>query len=129
MSGGAGYVLSREALRRFVVNSRVKPKICKPEDEGVEDVELGSCLQNFGVIAGDSRDKSLKPRFFMLEPWKIAWDNDSLNLIAPWFNNYSFYAHNSGPDCCSPTLISFHYVSPEMMYLIDFLLHNVQVVH
>lgn len=35
---------------------------------GVEDVELGRCMSNLGVVAGDSRDELHKERFHPLGP-------------------------------------------------------------
>ncbi len=37
------------------------------------------------------------------------------------------YAPESGANCCSAKIISFHYVSPEQMYLLDYLLYTVRI--
>ena len=57
MSGGAGYVLSKEALRRFATRG-LKDKTgitCRTDDGGAEDLEMGKCMEGLGVKAGDSR--------------------------------------------------------------------------
>ncbi|KAI1712584.1 fringe-like domain-containing protein [Ditylenchus destructor] len=56
MSGGAGYVLSREAVRRFVAQGLTNSSNCDPKDNGDEDGKMGECLEKIGVKAGDSRD-------------------------------------------------------------------------
>ena len=82
MSGGAGYVLSRgettvfnnvvryyflpspESLRRLATEGLTNSSKCKVEnDEGAEDVEMGLCLQNVGVLSADSRDNMGKFRW------------------------------------------------------------------
>ena len=71
MSGGAGYVLSKEALDRFVNRALADKEqvICKTRDHtGAEDVEMGKCLENVNVVAGDSRDAMGRGRFFPLVP-------------------------------------------------------------
>ena len=58
MSGGAGYVLSKEAMVRFVVKGLggKDSNVCRWQDgRGAEDAEIGKCLMNLGVEAGDSR--------------------------------------------------------------------------
>ena len=91
MSGGAGYVLSKEALRRFVTMSLHDGVRC-PDKNGpstAEDVELGTCLQNVGVEAGDSRDSMGRETFHPFQPedhlipGAVPKDN--------WYWTYNFY--------------------------------------
>lgn len=78
MTGGAGYVLSKEALIRFATEAYNNSEICDDE-EVYEDVQLGKCLSNVGVIAGDSRDLQGKERFVPMAPihvipeYKMWW--------------------------------------------------------
>lgn len=41
MSGGAGYVLSREAIRRLVEKALPNNTVCASSVEGPEDLHLG----------------------------------------------------------------------------------------
>jgi hypothetical protein len=65
-SGGAGYVLSKEALTRFANKGR-NSKICR-QDGGAEDVELGKCMKNLGVETVNSLDALGRSRFHCFDP-------------------------------------------------------------
>ena len=68
MSGGAGYVLSKMALKRFVTQGLHNAGICRSDPGGAEDLEMGRCMQNVGVRAGDSRDKLGRETFHPFVP-------------------------------------------------------------
>ena len=52
-SGGSGYVLSRKAVQIFVEKGLKDLKKCPDTPTYAEDLEIGKCLDKFGVKAGD----------------------------------------------------------------------------
>ena len=91
MSGGAGYVLSREGVKHFVEQALNNPYKCRQDFGGAEDVEIGRCVENVGVIARDSRDSLGRETFnpFLPEhhliPGLIGDDN--------WLWSYNYYPY------------------------------------
>lgn len=85
MSGGAGYVLSKEALRRFVEGFRTK--VCT-HTSSVEDLALGQCMEKMGVAAGDSRDTLHRETFHPFVP-----ENHLVGTFPRsfWYWNYCYY--------------------------------------
>lgn len=89
MSGGAGYVLSKEALTRLVSSGLSNSDSCRGDGGGAEDLEMGKCLENLGVKAGDTRDELGRERFHPFVP-----EHHLIPDILPkdmWYWSYSYY--------------------------------------
>ncbi|OQR76608.1 glycoprotein-N-acetylgalactosamine 3-beta-galactosyltransferase 1-like [Tropilaelaps mercedesae] len=118
MSGGAGYVLSRESLDRFAERGA---QICRQDAGGSEDVNMGDCMMKLGVEAGNSRDKYGSERFLPLTAGDHITDR-----LPDWFFAYTAYRQNGGEKTISDSVISFHYTDAIMMHLLDFMLYHVR---
>ncbi|KAL6091625.1 hypothetical protein STEG23_021001 [Scotinomys teguina] len=121
MSGGAGYVLSKEALRRVV--NRIKRNGCKP-CPSFEDVILGQCLQAVKVKPGDSRDPTGKETFHPLLPENHLIP--SLESKSFWLHKYNHYPPIYGHNCCSDFAVSFHYANARAIYELEYLVYHLR---
>ena len=65
-SGGAGFVLSKEAMRRFGTKGG-DPTVCR-QDGSFEDAAFGKCMENLGVKVGNSTDSLGRSRFHCFTP-------------------------------------------------------------
>ena len=79
MSGGGGYVLSKEALIRFGKRGEA---LCA-KDHGDEDVQMGRCLEKLGVGTADSRDALGRTRFHCFSP-----DTHLGGIYPAWYYKY-----------------------------------------
>lgn len=126
MSGGAGYVLSKEALRRFIEDSLPYKDKCRQDNGGDEDVEMGKCLNNVEVKAIDTRDSYGRGRFFPMIPEHHIIPKLKKLEKNTWYWKMAYHETKDGLDCCSDYAISFHYVPPNMMYVLEYLIYHLR---
>ncbi|XP_038045095.1 glycoprotein-N-acetylgalactosamine 3-beta-galactosyltransferase 1-like [Patiria miniata] len=124
MSGGAGYLMSKEALVRLVGQLRMEDNCGAPKPMTLaEDLTVGQCMMKAGVLAGDSRDELNRSRF-------LPFDLETFfkNNLPDWYFKFAKYRVAKGLGCCSDSLITIHYVKDRMsMMLLDFYIHGIQV--
>lgn len=116
-SGGGGYVLSKEALRRF---GKRQKGACR-DDNGAEDAEMGKCMELLGVRTGDSRDKLGRGRFHCFNP-----ETHIHGGYPDWYYSYDKYGAQKGIESISDYAITFHYVSVEQLYNLEFYVYHLR---
>ncbi|XP_052848881.1 LOW QUALITY PROTEIN: glycoprotein-N-acetylgalactosamine 3-beta-galactosyltransferase 1 [Drosophila gunungcola] len=93
MYEGSGIVFSGAALKRFTLAALTNESICSSKGKGNEATEeLGRCLTNVNVIAGNSRDEWQGHRFLPFE-YDVHLGgqlNESLELHK-YFLSHSYY--------------------------------------
>ncbi|XP_069105956.1 glycoprotein-N-acetylgalactosamine 3-beta-galactosyltransferase 1-like isoform X2 [Argopecten irradians] len=120
MSGGAGYVINRQALKQ-IVEWGFGGNYCR-EDGGDEDVEIGRCLEASGVSVFSSLDKFDRETFHTDSPWKHA-----LGLQPEYLDEYSNNGVKTGADCCSQYPVTYHHMDEEHMLFLEHMLYRTHV--
>ena len=121
-SGGAGYVLSRQALKQFAEQILTKPEerqSCKYDI--AEDVNLAYCLARIGVFVMNARDDKQLETFH-----PMTFEQHFMGKFTRWIENNAQFPQEKGEKCCSPLTISFHAMSIDDMRMLHFLLYRIR---
>ena len=123
-SGGAGYVFSRETLRRF--KKALGEPSC-PQHHQYEDVAVGVCLKAQGVRPVSTRDARGKETFIPI-PLEKHLTADYVGDESRWMKEVNYpLPYKDGPESCSDYPISFHYIKEAMAYRMEYLVYHVKV--
>lgn len=123
-SGAAGYLLSRETMRKLIEKWNEKDPECwlEPQDtrKWLQDnpgLMTVKCLNSLGITAIDTRAKKKWHRFHAFPLTRVVsghvdewYMNKHKNMAEiPGFDS-TYEELLSGQDCCSKSSVSFHYV-------------------
>ncbi|KAL6743720.1 hypothetical protein Aduo_016728 [Ancylostoma duodenale] len=114
--GGAGYVLSRAALKLFLNRAYGDRKTC-PFDPS-EDLGMGRCLESIEIFPHDTRNEFGQQRFHTYRP-----DDMYHGKIA---DEWHYYQQIKGHNWIAHDLISLHHLTPDEIRTYDDLLYRMR---
>jgi hypothetical protein len=110
--GGSGYVLNRLALRRLVLE--VLPTCRAEEVTSFEDVNVGRCMLEMGILPVDTADIAHRQRFFDLDPNSVAVRDPATSdqscvkeIFSHWAKDHGM---RHGVDLVSTQAVAFHHI-------------------
>ncbi|XP_070208774.1 glycoprotein-N-acetylgalactosamine 3-beta-galactosyltransferase 1-like [Littorina saxatilis] len=118
-SGGAGYILSKEALRRLATQGH-NTSMCR-QDGGAEDVEVGKCMTRMGIKILPSVDRLGRSRFHCFGP-----ETHLQGGYPKWYLSYDANGAKKGLDNISDYPITFHYINTAKMYALEYFVYHVR---
>ncbi|XP_041355376.1 glycoprotein-N-acetylgalactosamine 3-beta-galactosyltransferase 1-B-like [Gigantopelta aegis] len=116
-SGGSGFVVSKEALRRFGREAD-SSKVCR-QTGSAGDEAFGQCMGKLGVKLKNSTDKFGGTRFHCLNPSDFV-----TGRYPDWLYRYDANGLRKGVDSISDYVISFHYVAGNQMDVLEYLIYH-----
>ena len=111
-SGGAGYVLSRGTLQKYVTQGYENDSCAAHDHTSMEDVMMAKCLRVvFGIGLTDTRDSQRRERFHPFAPGThLTWEPPEVGKH-DWYQDYNKeWGVGLGANCCAPDSVSFHYI-------------------
>ena len=127
VSGGAGYILSREALHR--VSRQIDAGCMNDSKMPHEDALVSRCSQKANVTFVSSLDQYGESRILPLTPDLHLTEGAIAKSRYRWVKDriVGNFQKIEGKHCCSDLAISFHYIQPAQQHAIHYLVHKLHV--
>jgi glycoprotein-N-acetylgalactosamine 3-beta-galactosyltransferase len=126
-SGGAGYVLSQETVRKLYTIGLDHKKCFPRMHNAQEDVMIARCLKDvFDIGLVDTRDIQGRERFHPFTPGThYTWKPPIPPAKGDWYEEYNrLWPPKLKEQCCAPDSVSFHYMkNPALVRHIHSLLY------
>lgn len=115
--GGGGYAMNQEYLSRAV--DLIEHNNCFNSDIIPDDFALSLCMDlTHQVKPRDTRDEWERERFHQYSPERVFHEPTTGKNAWWWQSDHIGTGFKNGTDCCSPSSIAFHYITPVNMYRI-----------
>ncbi|KAH9088126.1 hypothetical protein LEN26_019644 [Aphanomyces euteiches] len=126
--GGGGYAFNAAYLETLV--KHLDDPFCLPDEIVPDDWAISFCMRFLNVLPHDTRDELQRERFHQYAPDRIfhephdpeAYDHNvypSIYYENNWFSDHYGIGWQNGTLCCAPDSISFHYIKPPNMELVE----------
>uniref|UniRef100_A0AC35TPY8 DNA repair protein REV1 n=1 Tax=Rhabditophanes sp. KR3021 TaxID=114890 RepID=A0AC35TPY8_9BILA len=125
MAGGVGYVFSKASLKKLVTKGFPNTSICRPLQPALEDMEIGQCFARLNIKGANSVDNRQRHLFI---PGNVEeFTSPTANAHRKMFRKFSMVPIGSRMSSLGRYPIAFHYVSPKMMYSLNYLFYKAKV--
>ncbi|GAB6026181.1 hypothetical protein CHUAL_012392 [Chamberlinius hualienensis] len=123
-AGGPGYVLNKLALKKLITQA-YKNESCYKGFRQEEDVMLGWCFQLMKVNPHEPTDEQNRTHFFPMTPYyHVA---APITSESSWYWKIAVRPAKTSIDCCSKYAISFHFMTEELIWAMEYSLYHIKI--
>jgi glycoprotein-N-acetylgalactosamine 3-beta-galactosyltransferase len=91
VASGAGFLLSRSALKKLLRDGLNDESKCEQGDHVFDDQKLSDCLANLGIPVTDSRDRLGRHRFMAVPPDRVLVPVQLAKMDSNWIHYWTQY--------------------------------------
>lgn len=123
LSEKAGYALSKNALDELINGFESKLDCMENKEAASEEIRFGQCLEEVGVIFGNSTDDQMKQQFYDQLLDKFLLPDPIVKLPYPWYQEYKVDHYL---DSASNYSITFCDLNWQQMHVMEYLIYQLR---